>query len=194
MGLPLRFFSYLYRGHLRTSGKRCPPRRWLSGLGKDMGGAPRWGCIWAERDRRGRTWFAPDCQKIAFLPYCVCRGDHWSPADLPQQRIFRDSFLARQTGAGEQCSPLQEFFDRQWRTWFAHRSLAAVVSPPGRCKHRPLHRRGGFHIRPGRLRLPQASVGSPRHDLREMPTHFPRGRVLSARLRAGRARPLRRWC
>ena len=22
-----------------------------------------------------------------------CRGDHWSPANLPQQRIFRDSFL-----------------------------------------------------------------------------------------------------
>ena len=22
-----------------------------------------------------------DCQKIAFLPYCTCRGDHWSPAD-----------------------------------------------------------------------------------------------------------------
>ena len=48
---------------------------------------------------------------IAFLPYCVRRGDHWSPANLPQQRIFRDSFLARQTGTGEQCSPLQEFFD-----------------------------------------------------------------------------------
>ena len=84
--------------------------------------------------------------------------------------------------------------ERQWRTWFASRSLAAAVSPPGRCKHRPLHRRGGFHIRPGRLRLPQASAGSPLHDLREMPTHFPRGRVLSARLRAGRARPLRRRC
>ena len=52
-----------------------------------------------------------DRQKIAFLPYCVCRGDHWSPANLPQQRIFWDSFLTRQTGAGEQCSPLQEFFD-----------------------------------------------------------------------------------
>lgn len=42
-------------------------------------------------------------QKIASLPYCVCRGDHWSPAHLPPQRIFRDGFLARQTGTGEQC-------------------------------------------------------------------------------------------
>ena len=32
----------------------------------------------------------------------MCRGDHWSPASLPPQRIFRDSFLARQTGTGEQ--------------------------------------------------------------------------------------------
>ena len=49
-------------------------------------------------------------QKIASLPYCVCRGDHWSPAHLPPQRIFRDGFLAKQTGTGEQCSPLQAFF------------------------------------------------------------------------------------
>ena len=53
----------------------------------------------------------PDCQKIAFLPYCVCRGDHWSPANLPQQRIFPGGLLTRQTGTGEHCSPLQEFFD-----------------------------------------------------------------------------------
>ena len=52
-----------------------------------------------------------DRQKIAFLPYCVCRGDHWSPVNLPQQRFFRDSCLTKQTGTGEQCSPLQEFFD-----------------------------------------------------------------------------------
>ena len=43
------------------------------------------------------------------FPCCVCRGDHWSPANLPPQRIFRDSFLVRQAGTGEQCSPLQEF-------------------------------------------------------------------------------------
>ena len=52
-----------------------------------------------------------DCQKNAFLPYCVCRGDHWSPANLPQQRLFWGGLLTRQTGTGEQCSPLQAFFD-----------------------------------------------------------------------------------
>ena len=72
---------------------------------RPMQGAP---FLFWERKSRNR---ASDCQKIAFLPYCVCRGDHWSPANLPQQRIFWDSFLARQTGTGEQCSPLQEFFD-----------------------------------------------------------------------------------
>ncbi|MEE0074784.1 MAG: hypothetical protein U0I97_04620, partial [Gemmiger formicilis] len=56
-----------------------------------------------------------DRLKIAFSPYCVCRGDHWSPASLPPQRIFRDSFLARQTGTGEQCSPLQKFFRQSAR-------------------------------------------------------------------------------
>ena len=25
----------------------------------------------------------PDCRKIASLPYCVCRGDHWSPVRIP---------------------------------------------------------------------------------------------------------------
>ncbi len=55
--------------------------------------------------------YIPQTVKNASLPYYVCRGDHWSPANLPQQRIFRDGFLARQTGTGEQCSPLQAFFD-----------------------------------------------------------------------------------
>ena len=31
--------------------------------------------------------------------------------NLPQQRIFWDSLLTRQTGTGEHCSPLQEIFD-----------------------------------------------------------------------------------
>ena len=49
-------------------------------------------------------------RRRARFPCCVCRGDHWSPANLPPQRIFRDSCLVRQAGTGEQCSPLQEFF------------------------------------------------------------------------------------
>ena len=50
------------------------------------------------------------CQKTLTLLYRECRGDHWSPASLAQQRAFRDGFLTRHTGRGEQCSPLQEFF------------------------------------------------------------------------------------
>ena len=51
------------------------------------------------------------CQKITFPVYGMCRGDHGSPANLAQHRVFRDSFLTRQTGTGEQCSPLQELID-----------------------------------------------------------------------------------
>ena len=58
--------------------------------------------------RRGRS----ACQKTSTFLYRECRGDHWSPASLAQQRAFRDGFLTRHTGTGEQCSPLQEFFDR----------------------------------------------------------------------------------
>ena len=41
-----------------------------------------------------------DCQKIAFLPYCTCRGDHWSPADAcgngkPPGRIWNPSLRRR---------------------------------------------------------------------------------------------------
>ena len=48
--------------------------------------------------------------------------------------------------------------------WFAEHVGATIGrpqrvcgsgSPPGRCEHRPLQRRGGFHIRPGALPLPQ---------------------------------------
>ena len=61
------------------------------------------------------------------FPCCVCRGDHWSPAHLPPQRIFRDSCLVRQAGTGEQCSPLQEFSPVWARNIPAHRT---VLSPP----------------------------------------------------------------
>ena len=59
--------------------------------------------------RRGE---AQRVEKTPALPYRECRGDHWSPASLAQQRAFRDGFLTRHTGTGEQCSPLQEFFDK----------------------------------------------------------------------------------
>ena len=45
--------------------------------------------------------------------------------DLPQQRIFWDSLLTRQTGTGEHCSPLQEFFDSL--TESTHLSILVAV-------------------------------------------------------------------
>ena len=60
------------------------------------------------------------------FPCCVCRGDHWSPANLPPQRIFRDSCLVRQAGTGEQCSPLQKFSPVLTRNIPARRT---VLSP-----------------------------------------------------------------
>ena len=72
------------------------------------------------------------------FPCCVCRGDHWSPAHLPPQRIFRDSCLVKQAGTGEQCSPLQEFSPVWARNIPAHRT---VLSPTA-CGQSP-PRRGG---------------------------------------------------
>ena len=54
------------------------------------------------------------CQKTSTFLYRECRGDHWSPANLAQQRAFRDGFLTRHTGTGEQCSPLQCAFLTVW--------------------------------------------------------------------------------
>ena len=85
-------------------------------------------------------------QKIVFLPYCVCRGDHWSPANLPPQRIFRDGFPARQTGTGEQCSPLQAVFgspaegSRPLPTEQKEKS-AAKETCPGEINPAPAHKR-----------------------------------------------------
>ena len=72
------------------------------------------------------------------FPCCVCRGDHWSPVNLPPQRIFRDSCLVRQAGTGEQCSPLQIFFDSLSPKY----SCPPHVSLPHRLRAEP-PRRGG---------------------------------------------------
>ena len=110
------------------------------------------------------------------FPCCVCRGDHWSPANLPPQRIFRYSCLVRQAGTGEQCSPLQEF-SPVWarniparRTFLSPtacgRSPLAEGAKRGRCPARsflPLVeneiRRGAFYMRPRKFILPQAGTG-----------------------------------
>ena len=68
------------------------------------------------------------------FPCCVCRGDHWSPANLPPQRIFRDSCLVRQAGTGEQCSPLQEFSPVWARNIPARRTFLS----PTACGRSPL--------------------------------------------------------
>ena len=80
------------------------------------------------------------------FPCCVCRGDHWSPANLPLQRIFRDGFLARQTGRDEQCSPLQAFFgssaegSRPLPTEQKEKS-ASKETCPGEINPAPAHKR-----------------------------------------------------
>ena len=89
----------------------------------DMESAPTFFC----RGGEGRVF-----------PCCVCRGDHWSPANLPPQRIFRDSCLVRQAGTGEQCSPLQEFSPVWARNIPARRT---VLSPTACGQSAP--RRGG---------------------------------------------------
>ena len=38
-----------------------------------------------------------------------CRGDHWSPANLPQQRIFRDSFLQGKRARASNARPYKSF-------------------------------------------------------------------------------------
>ena len=110
------------------------------------------------------------------FPCCMCRGDHWSPVNLPPQRIFRDSFLVRQAGRGEQCSPLQMLFDSLSpkyscrRTFLSPtacgRSPLAEGAKRERCPARsflPLAedeiRRGAFYMRPRRFILSQAGTG-----------------------------------
>ena len=68
------------------------------------------------------------------FPCCVCRGDHWSPANLPPQRIFRDSCLVRQAGTGEQCSPLQELSP----VWARNIPARRTVLSPTACGRSPL--------------------------------------------------------
>ena len=63
-----------------------------------------------ETQKRGRFRALSDRQKIAFLPYCVCRGDHWSPANLPQQRIFRNSFLQGERARASHARPYNTLF------------------------------------------------------------------------------------
>ncbi len=92
----------------------------------------------ARADMESAPTFFVGAERTRVLPCCVCRGDHWSPANLPPQRIFRDSCLVRQAGTGEQCSPLQMFFDSLSPKY----SCPPLVSLPHRLRAEP-PRRGG---------------------------------------------------
>ena len=86
----------------------------------------------------GRIWNPPlrflwRAERTRVFPCCVCRGDHWSPANLPPQRIFRDSCLVRQAGTGEQCSPLQEFSP----VWARNIPARRTVLSPTACGRSP---------------------------------------------------------
>ena len=95
----------------------------------------------ARADMESAPTFFVGAERTRVLPCCVCRGDHWSPANLPPQRIFRDSCLVRQAGTGEQCSPLQEFSPVWARNIPARRT---VLSPTacGRCPRAEGAKRG----------------------------------------------------
>ena len=92
----------------------------------------------ARADMESAPTFFVGAERTRVFPCCVCRGDHWSPANLPPQRIFRDSCLVRQAGTGEQCSPLQMFFDSLSPKY----SCPPLVSLPHRLRAEP-PRRGG---------------------------------------------------
>ena len=132
-------------------------------------------------------------QKIASLPYCVCRGDHWSPAHLPPQRIFRDGFLAKQTGTGEQCSPLQAFFgssaegSRPLPTEQKEKS-ASKETCPGQINPAPAHKRQSCG--PGAWRRTTSAASLQANLLVRL--FAPQGQTLFApRSQPRNARPLR---
>ncbi len=87
----------------------------------------------ARADMESAPTFFVGAERTLVFPCCVCRGDHWSPANLPPQRIFRDSCLVRQAGTGEQCSPLQMFFDSLSPKY----SCPPLVSLPHRLRAEP---------------------------------------------------------
>ena len=59
------------------------------------------------------------CQKITFLAYWMCRGDHWSPADLAQQRVFPERFFTDKRARASNARPYKSFLTN-WvnQIWF----------------------------------------------------------------------------
>ena len=52
--------------------------------------------------------------KNIFLVYCMCRGDHWSPANWAQQRVFREGFF---TGKRARASNARPYILCDGRLW-----------------------------------------------------------------------------
>ena len=144
------------------------------------------------------TFFVAGREGCVF-PCCVCRGDHWSPANLPPQRIFRDSCLVRQAGTGEQCSPLQEFSP----VWARNLPARRTVLSPTACGRSPLAEGAKSGRCPAWSFLPLSetkSVGAhsicargslpcrkrARADMESAPTFFCSGRVPLAEGAKGR--------
>ncbi len=42
---------------------------------------------------------------FCFIACCMCRGDHWSPAGLAQQRISRESFFTAKRARASNARP-----------------------------------------------------------------------------------------
>ena len=50
------------------------------------------------------------CQKITFLSYWMCRGDHWSPANLVQQRVSKESIFTEKRARASNAHPYKSFW------------------------------------------------------------------------------------
>ena len=88
--------------------------------------------FWKQQKKRATK---TDRQKIAFLSYYVCRGDHWSPVNLPQQRIFRDSFLQGKRARASNARPYKSF-STAWKNPTARKQLDISIKRTLKIGHR----------------------------------------------------------
>ena len=69
----------------------------------------------------------------------MCRGDHWSPADLAQKRVFRGSYFIDKRARASNARPTKRFFDSlkytsssrpQWHTKLLLFRKTAIKNTP----------------------------------------------------------------
>ena len=79
---------------------------------------PHTGRVWARCESESNLIHSA-CQKITFLAYWMCRGDHWSPADLAQQRVFPERFFTDKRARASNARPYKSFLTN-WvnQIWF----------------------------------------------------------------------------